>query len=56
MYAKNKINKGSIISAEDIIYTAPAYGIYAKFEDIVLGKMANQDIPENTPITWDLIS
>lgn len=56
MYAKNKINKGSIINAEDIIYTAPAYGIYAKFEDIVLGKMANQDIPENTPITWDLIS
>ena len=56
MYAKNKINKGSIINAEDIIYTAPAYGIYAKFEDIVLGKIANQDIPENTPITWDLIS
>ena len=56
MYAKNKINKGSIINAEDIIYTAPAYGIYAKFEDIVLGKTANQDIPENTPITWDLIS
>ena len=56
MYAKNKINKGSIINAEDIIYTAPAYGIYAKFEDIVLGKTANQDIPENTPITWDLFS
>ena len=56
MYAKSKIKKGSIINAEDIIYTAPAYGIYSKFEDIVVGKIANKDIEKNTPITWDLIS
>ena len=56
MYAKSKIKKGSIINAEDIMYTAPAYGIYSKFEDIVVGKIANKDIEKNTPITWDLIS
>jgi N,N'-diacetyllegionaminate synthase len=56
MYAKNKIDKGSIITAEDIIYTAPAYGIYAKYEDIVIGMTATNDILKDTPITWDLIS
>jgi sialic acid synthase SpsE len=56
MYAKNKIDKGSIITADDIIYTAPAYGIYAKYEDIVIGKTAINDILKDTPITWDLIS
>ena len=56
MYAKNKIEKGSIITESDIIYTAPAYGIYARFEDIVLGRTASKDIPKDTPITWDLIS
>jgi sialic acid synthase SpsE len=55
MYAKNKIDKGSVITAEDIIYTAPAYGIYAKYEDIVIGKTAKNDILKDTPITWDLI-
>ena len=56
MYAKNKIKKGSAINTEDIIYTAPAYGIYSKYEDIVVGKIANKDIEKNTPINWDLIS
>ena len=56
MYAKNDIKKGTVINENDIIYTAPAYGIYAKYEDIVFGKVANRDISKNTPITWDLIS
>jgi len=56
MYAKNDIEKGAIIGESDIIYTAPAYGIYAKYEDIVFGKTANQNIPKDTPITWDVLS
>ena len=45
-----------IININDIIYTAPAYGIYPKYEDIVVGKTANQDIEKDTPITWNLLS
>ena len=56
MYAKNDIEKGAIISESDIIYTAPAYGIYAKYEDIVFGKTANKNISKDTPITWDVLS
>ena len=55
MYTKHAIKKGSIIKADDIIYTAPAYGIYARYEDIVIGQIINKDIEKNTPITWDLL-
>jgi len=56
MYAKNNISKGTIITEDDIIYTGPAYGIYAKYEDLVFGQKAMVDIEKNTPITWELIS
>ena len=56
MYSNRDIKKGEKILAEDIIYKGPAYGIYAKFEDIVLGQHATCDIKFDTPITWDLIS
>ena len=55
MYAKHDLKKGEIILVGDIIYTAPAYGIYAKFEDIVIGQVLNQDISANSPITWDAL-
>ncbi|MDC0308931.1 FAD-dependent oxidoreductase [bacterium] len=56
MYSKHKIIKGSAISSDDIIYTAPAYGIYSKLENVVTGRIAKYDIEPNTPITWDLLS
>ena len=55
MYTKHAIKKGSIITVDDIIYTAPAYGIYSKFEDIVIGQTITRDIAENMPITWDML-
>ena len=55
MYSKHPIKKGNIISSDDIIYTGPAYGIYAKFENLVIGQAVNKDIPGNTPITWDML-
>jgi sialic acid synthase SpsE len=55
MYTKHAIKKGSIINVDDIIYTAPAYGIYSKYEDIVIGQVATKDIAENMPITWDIL-
>ena len=54
MYTKHALKKGSMINVDDIIYTAPAYGIYAKYEDIVIGQILKRDVDKNTPITWDL--
>lgn len=55
MYTKHSMKKGDVISVDDIIYTAPAYGIYAKYEDIVVGQVLTQDIAENMPITWSIL-
>ena len=55
MYSKHAIKKGSVINVDDIIYTAPAYGIYSKYEDIVVGQIIIQDTAANTPITWDIL-
>ena len=55
MYSKHLIKKGTVLGIDDIIYTGPAYGIYAKFESLVIGQAVNKDIPANTPITWDTL-
>ena len=55
MYTRHAMKKGSTINEDDIIYTAPAYGIYSKYEDIVVGQIITQDTAENTPITWDIL-
>lgn len=55
MYSSKKIMKGSVITQEDITYKGPAYGIYAKYEPIVLGRIILKDIDADTPITWDLL-
>lgn len=56
MYSNRDIKRGEQISSKDIIYKGPAYGIYAKYEDIVFGQYAIEDIKKDTPITWELIS
>ncbi|MDC3106054.1 FAD-dependent oxidoreductase [Gammaproteobacteria bacterium] len=56
MYSSRSISKGEVICADHIMYTGPAYGLYAKYEDMVIGQIAQRDLPENMPITWDLVS
>jgi sialic acid synthase SpsE/UDP-galactopyranose mutase len=55
MYSKNKLKKGAVFTKEDIVYKGPAYGIYAKYEEIALGLAIIKDIPEDTPITWAIL-
>ena len=56
MYSSVDIPKGTTIRTEHITYKGPAYGLYAKYEDLVVGCVTKSDIPVDTPITWDLIS
>ena len=48
-------NGSKKITIDDIIYTGPAYGIYSKFEDLVIGQVITRDIAKNIPITWDML-
>ena len=56
MYSSVDIAKGEKIKPEHITYKGPAYGLYAKYEDLVVGSIAKDDIAADTPITWDLIN
>lgn len=48
----SRISKGTIITKEMIDFKRPATGIYPKFFDKVIGKIALNDIEDDTPIQW----
>jgi len=55
MYFNCHLKQGTIIQEKHISYKGPAIGIYAKFEELVIGKKLKIDVEGDTPITWDLI-
>ncbi len=55
LYFIKNLNKGDIISNEDIKSFRPALGIATKYYDEIIGKVAKKDIKEGTPVSWDLI-
>ncbi|PKL18919.1 MAG: N-acetylneuraminate synthase [Spirochaetae bacterium HGW-Spirochaetae-5] len=56
MYINKTLQKGSSITENDIVYKGPAYGLYSKFEDFVVGQKVNRDVEADTPLTWDLFN
>ena len=50
-----RIPRGSAITREMLTYKRPGTGISAKHLDIVVGRVARQDIPEDTTITWEMV-
>ena len=46
---------GEIIKQEDLMPKRPGTGISPKFTDIVIGKKVNQDLKEDTILTWDMM-
>jgi N,N'-diacetyllegionaminate synthase len=49
------IAKGTVISREMLTYKRPGTGINPRFFDLVPGRVARVDIPEDTTITWDMV-
>ncbi len=52
LYAKRNIKKGTIVTEDDIDVLRPALGIQPKFKEIIIGKIANEDIEAGKPIFW----
>jgi N,N'-diacetyllegionaminate synthase len=50
-----KIPRGSAITREMLTYKRPGTGISPRHLDMVVGRVARQDIPEDTTITWDMV-
>lgn len=55
LIAKNFIKQGTIITNKDIIIKRPSYGIHPSNLELVVGRIAKQDIKEDEPIKWDMI-
>lgn len=53
LYSTKFIPKGSIIQKEDVTVLRPALGIYPKYKNIVIGKVARRDIQADSPIFWE---
>lgn len=49
------MKSGEIIAKEDIMPKRPGTGISPQFTDIVIGRKINQDLAEDTILTWEMI-
>lgn len=53
LYTKKAIKAGEKITEDKIIIKGPAFGIYPKYLDIVLGQVAVHDMQKDHPIQWE---
>lgn len=53
LYAKRDLQKGQVLTADDIDVLRPALGIPPKYKEMVIGKVLNKDIPARDPIFWE---
>jgi N,N'-diacetyllegionaminate synthase len=53
--SKVKIPRGAAITREMLTYKRPGTGISPRHLDMVVGRVARQDIPEDTTITWEMV-
>ena len=49
------IKKGDKITEDMLICKRPGTGIRPKFLNIIVGRIATQDIPKDTVLTWDIL-
>ena len=49
------IPKGTTITRAMLTYKRPGTGINAKYMDLVVGRTARTDIPEDTTLLWDMV-
>jgi N,N'-diacetyllegionaminate synthase len=53
--SKVRIARGAQITREMLTYKRPGTGISPRHLDMVVGRVARQDIPEDTTITWEMV-
>lgn len=55
LVAAQDITKGTIITREMLEIKRPGIGIEPRFLEVILGRKATRDIPEDTILQWDMI-
>jgi N-acetylneuraminate synthase len=56
LVANKDIKNGEIVTKDMLTFKRPASGISPKFIDEVVGKMASQNISEDSVMQWDMLS
>lgn len=56
IYVVRDINKGEVLTEENIRIIRPGLGLAPKYFDIVLGKTINQSVQKGTALTFELLS
>jgi sialic acid synthase SpsE len=49
------ISKGTVITRAMLTYKRPGTGISPRFFEMVVGRVASVDIPEDTTLTWEML-
>ncbi|MGI0482350.1 pseudaminic acid synthase [Geminocystis sp. CENA526] len=55
IYIVEDLEKGDILTSENLRRIRPGYGLAPKYYDLLLGKKVNQAVKKGTPLTWELI-
>ncbi|MCL0100154.1 SAF domain-containing protein, partial [Dehalococcoidia bacterium] len=53
--AANDLMKGTVLTHENLTCKRPGTGIQPKFLEELVGKKLNQDVPEDTLLTWEVV-
>ena len=55
LIAARDLTEGQKIRREDLVTKRPGTGVEPKLLDVVIGRTARRDIPEGTPLTWEML-
>jgi N,N'-diacetyllegionaminate synthase len=55
LVAARDIRLGTRIEREMVVVKRPGFGIKPKYLDLVIGRVAKQDIAEDTVLTWEMV-
>jgi pseudaminic acid synthase len=54
LFVVKDINKGEVITKENVRSIRPGHGLPPKYLEKIIGKKVNRDLKRGTPLTWDL--
>lgn len=55
LYVVENIKKGETFTSKNIRAIRPGRGLLPKYKEVILGKVAREEIKRGTPVNWDLI-
>jgi len=55
LYIVHDLNKGDILSHDNLRAIRPGYGLEPKYYDILVGRSIVRDVNKGTPMSWNLI-